>query len=388
MTAKNFTFAALMTAGTLLLCACGTKATPKAEAGSVRNPMEITPDDDLRKQIELKQPSWEEVDSTLRVAGRVEADATRLATISAPVTGRILEVKAVEGQNVRRGEVLATIYSTELPELQSDFLKAQLQRQAADRAVGRAKQLLQAGVIGSAELQRRESELYQAAAEVSGLRERLRILGLTDEALNALEKSRRLTSIMDIVASIDGTVLERKSTIGQIVQAAEPVFVVADLSQVWLVADVPEQSAGNLSIGKRVHAEIPALAGQKLAGRIAFVSATVNPETRTVTTRMSVPNANRRLKPSMLTTMTLVDGTERRLVIPADAVVRDGNNDSVFVRANQDTFVLKPVKLADEIAGVRVVEEGLTDAELIVTKGAFHLNNERRRLALGGEEGS
>ena len=388
MTAKNLLLAALMLTGTLMLSACGEKTTPKAEAGSVKNPMEITPDDALRKQLEVKEPSWEEVDSTLRVAGRVEADATRLATVSAPVTGRLLEVKAVEGQNVRRGEVLATVYSTELPELQSDFLKAQLQRQAAERAVLRAKQLLEAGVIGSAELQRRESELHQAAAELSGLRERLRILGLTEEALNALEKSRRLTSVMDIVASIDGTVLERKATIGQIVQAAEPVFVVADLSHVWLVADVPEQSAGNLSIGKTVHAEIPALGGQKLAGKITFVSATVNPETRTVTTRMNVPNANRRLKPSMLTTMTLVDGTSRRLVIPADAVVRDGNTDSVFVRANENTFVLKPVKLADEIAGLRVVEDGLTEGDRIVTKGAFHLNNERRRLALGGEEGS
>jgi cobalt-zinc-cadmium efflux system membrane fusion protein len=157
---------------------------------------------------------------------------------------------------------------------------------------------------------------------------------------------------------------------------------------VWLVADVPEQSAGNLSIGKTVHAEVPALPGHKLVGKITFVSATVNPETRTVTTRMNVPNSNRRLKPSMLTTMTLVDGTERRLVIPADAVVRDGNSDSVFVRANQNTFVLKAVKLADEIAGLRVVEEGLTEDDRIVTKGAFHLNNERRRLALGGEEGS
>jgi cobalt-zinc-cadmium efflux system membrane fusion protein len=377
-----------ITAGTLLLCACGEKTTPKAEAGGVKNPMEIAPDADLRKQLEVKQPSWEQVNSTLRVAGRVEADATRLATVSAPVTGRILEVKAVDGQNVKRGEVLATIYSPELPELQSNFLKAQLQRQGADRAVARAKQLLDAGVIGSAELQRRESESYQAAAEVSGLRERLRILGLTEEALNALEKSRRLTSVMEIAATIDGTVLERKATIGQIVQAAEPVFVVADLSHVWLVADVPEQSAGDLSIGKTVHAEVPALPGHKLVGKITFVSATVNPETRTVTTRMNVPNSNRRLKPSMLTTMTLVDGTERRLVIPADAVVRDGNSDSVFVRANQNTFVLKAVKLADEIAGLRVVEEGLTEDDRIVTKGAFHLNNERRRLALGGEEGS
>ncbi len=311
-----------------------------------------------------------------------------MARVSAPVTGRILELKVIEGQHVSKGEVLARIYSTELSSTQSDFLKAHSERQVAERAVGRAKQLLDAGVIGSAELQRREAELQQAAADLSAARERLRVLGMQDDGITTLQNSRALSSITDIVSSIDGIMLERKATIGQIVQAVEPVFVIADLSHVWLVADVPEQSAGNIEVGKLVRAEIPALPGHKITGKLSFVSAMVNPETRTVTTRMNLPNPTRVFKPAMLTTMTLIDGSEQRLVVPASAVVREGNEDCVFVQTAPNTYLLWPVNLGEDLGDKRVLLEGLRGNEKIVTEGAFHLNNERKRLALGGEEGS
>ncbi|HYI96268.1 MAG TPA: efflux RND transporter periplasmic adaptor subunit [Bryobacteraceae bacterium] len=372
----------------LVFSACGTKTTPKAEAAAIRNPMEITPGADLTKQIKIGQPQSELVSSTLRVAGRVEADGTRMARISAPVTGRILELKVIEGQHVSKGEVLARIYSTELSGAQSEFLKAHSERQVAERAVSRAKQLLDAGVIGSAELQRREAELQQATADLSAARERLRVLGMQDDGITTLQNSRTLSSITDIVSSIDGIMLERKATIGQIVQAVEPVFVIADLSHVWLVADVPEQSAGHIEVGKLVRAEIPALPGQKITGKLSFVSAMVNPETRTVTTRMNLPNPTRIFKPAMLTTMTLIDGSEQRLVVPASSVVREGNNDCVFVQTVPTTYLLRPVSLGEDLGDKRVVLEGVRAGEKIVTEGAFHLNNERKRLALGGEEGS
>lgn len=367
---------------------CGPKTTTKAEAGVIGNPLEISPSDDLKKQIKLGKPHVEAVSSTLRVAGRVEADGNRLARVSAPVTGRILEVKAIEGQHVRKGEVLATIYSTELSSAQSEFLKLSSQRQVAERAVSRARQLLDAGVIGSAELQRRESELQQASVDLSAAKERLHILGLQDDVISRLEVNRSLSSVTEIVSSIDGTVLERQATIGQIVQAVEPVFTIADLSHVWLVADVPEQSAGNIKVGKAVEAEVPALPGRRVTGRLSFVSAMVNPETRTVATRMNLPNPDRIFKPAMLTNITLIDGSEERLVVPASAVVREGNDDCVFIQTAPNTFLLRPVLLGDDLGEKRVLVEGLKEGETIVTEGAFHLNNERRRQALGGEEGA
>jgi cobalt-zinc-cadmium efflux system membrane fusion protein len=379
---------AIFLSAAALLSSCGTKTTPQAEAGVTHNPMEISPSADLKKQLRVGEPQREPVSSTLRVAGRVEANGNRMARVSAPVTGRILEVKAIEGQHVTKGEVLATVYSTELSSAQSEFLKASSLRQVSERAVSRAKQLLEAGVIGSAELQRREAELQQASADLSASRERLRVLGLQDDTIAKLQSNRLLSSVTEIVSSIDGIVLERKATIGQIVQAVEPVFTIADLSHVWLVADVPEQSAGNIKVGKTVQAEIPALPGRKITGTLSFVSATVNPETRTVATRMNLPNPDRIFKPAMLTTMTLIDGSEERLVVPAAAVVREGNDDCVFIQTAPNTYLLRPVVLGEDMGDKRVLIEGVNPGDKIVTEGAFHLNNERRRLALGGEEGA
>ena len=367
---------------------CGTKATPSAGAEPVRNPYEISPGPDLQKQIRVAKPKWEAVSGSLRVAGRVEADGTRMARVSAPVTGRIIEMSVVEGQHVEEGQVLATVYSTELSSAQSAFLKADTQRQVAERAVSRAKLLLNAGVIATAELQRREAELQQATTDVAAAREQLLVLGLSEENVKALQKGRAVNSVTHILATIPGIVLERKATVGQVVEAVEPVFWIADLSNVWLVADVPEQSAGAIKPGKEVEAEIPALPGRKIRGTLSFVSATVDPDTRTVRTRMDLPNPHRLFKPAMLTTMTLVDGSQRKLVVPTTAVVREGNGDYVFVASGQNTFTLRPVKLGEELGDIRVLLDGVPDGSEIVVEGAFHLNNERKRLALGSAEAS
>lgn len=370
-----------------LLCGCGKSVVPNAQAKPAVNPLEIRPRAELAAQIEVGEPRWQAVTGTLRVAGRVEADETRMARVSAPVTGRIVEMEVFEGQRVRRGQALATIYSTDLSVSQSAFLKASSQRQLAERAVGRARQLLEAGVIGEAELQRREAELQQATADLAASREQLSVLGMAAEAIEKLESGRIVNSTTHLLSTIDGMVLERKATIGQVVQAVETVFTIADLSNVWLVADVPEQSAGSIEIGKHVEAEIPALPGELVSGKLSFVSATVSPETRTVRVRMDLPNGKHRYKPAMLATITLLDGAQRQRVIPPAAVVREGNEDHVFVQTAPNSFLLRRVSLGEEFGDARVLVDGLREGEKLVTAGAFHLNNERKRLALESGEG-
>jgi cobalt-zinc-cadmium efflux system membrane fusion protein len=348
--------------------------------------MEVTVSGGLLGQVETGEPSWAEVAGALRVAARVEADETRLARVSAPVTGRIVELEAVEGQTVRRGDLIALIRSKELSDAQSDFLKAQSQRRLAERAVERAKHLLQADVIGEAELQRREAELVQTTAEVLSLRDQLRVLGTSEDELTRLEAARVVNSQSQVLATIDGTVLERRATIGQVVQAAEVVCVLADLSRVWLVADVPEQSSGSLHMGQPVEAEIPAIPGHIIHGKLSFVGATVNSDTRTVRVRIDLPNPNGKYKPAMLATMLLADRAQRQQVVPAAAVVREGNREHLFVRTAERTFQLRPVTLGGDYGPSRVLLSGLRPGETIVVKGAFHLNNERKRQALQGAE--
>jgi cobalt-zinc-cadmium efflux system membrane fusion protein len=382
----QFKWALVALPALVALSGCGSKSPETAEAApkAPRNALEITAPDSLYADLTIGTPKNTSVSGSLRVAGRVEADETRLARVSSPVTGRIIELEVVEGQTVKRGDLIAVIRSTNLADAQSSYLKAYSQRQLSQRAVERAKRLLDAGVIGEAELQRREAEQVQASADLSAARDQLRVLGMSDDAVAKLQASRTVNAVSQVLASSDGTVMERPVTLGQVVNAADTVCVLADLSNVWLVADVPEQTAGTLTAGKALEAEIAALPGEIIRSRLTFVSAIVNPETRTVRARTDLPNPARRFKPAMLATMTLQDLAETKLVIPDSAVVREGNDEFVFVRVSDKTFLLRKVTLGQQYGRVRVVTEGLREDETIVLDGAFHLNNERQRLALQG----
>jgi cobalt-zinc-cadmium efflux system membrane fusion protein len=328
------------------------------------------------------------VGTAVTVAAQVEVDETRVTRVGVPVMGRISKLSVREGQEVQRGQLLALVHSTGLSDAQLAFLKAVSQRQVAQRAVERAQVLLKADVIGSAELQRREAELSQASAELDAAHDQLTLLGMPPEAIATLEKTRNLNSMSRVVASMAGTVLDRKITLGQVIQPGDILCEIADLSQIWLVADVPERNAGHLAVGQEVEAEVAAFPGRTIRGRLAFVSATVNRTTHTVRVRMDLPNTDRKLKPAMIATMVLKDAAERRQVVPSPAVVREGNDDFIFIQRGTDTFVLRPVTLGGEYGGNRVVVDGVQPNDKIVVEGAFHLNNERRRRAVRSEEGA
>ncbi|MDD5613299.1 MAG: efflux RND transporter periplasmic adaptor subunit, partial [Gallionella sp.] len=293
-------------------------------------------------------------------------------------------IRAELGQRVRRGDILATLNSTELSAAQLTYLKALSQEGLQQRAVSRAKLLFEADVISAAELQKRESELLQAQAERLASNDQLRVLGMTEGDIRHLSDSRSVHSISSVISTQEGVVIERKVTQGEVVQPADALFTVADLSHVWLVAEIPEQQAALVKVGDTTEAEVSALAEQFTLGKLIFVSDTVKPETRTVTVRMDVENPERHLKPGMLASMLIRGAAQQRVVIPVVAVVREDNRDYVFVQLDAQRFQLRQVRLGQEHAGVVPVLEGLSEGERIVVEGAFHLNNERRRKELEG----
>lgn len=374
----------------LVLTSCSksnvSEAAPAAASKKSPDVLSVKMTDGLQSLVKTGEPQVAAMSGTIQVAGRVEANETRIARVSAPVSGRITDLDVVEGQNVKRNDLLAIVTSTQLSEAQASYLRADLSRRQAERAVDRAKRLLEADVIGSAELQRREAELVQANLDINAARDQLRLLGMPDASMEKLQATRTVNPSSHVQASIDGTVLQRSVTPGQMVQSAETVCVLADLSSVWLIADVPEQAAGSVSVGKIVEAEIPALPGVKIHGKLSFVSSTVNPETRTVRIRMDVPNPQRRYKPAMLATMTVKDLPEMKRVLPLSAIVREENKDFVFVQTGDKSFRLRAVTLEPGNEGFKVLVDGLAAGEKVALEGAFHLNTERKRQALGGTE--
>lgn len=373
------TLASILTA--VALAGCGDKP-PAPPAASQKDPFAIIAGPALAARIRLGEARESEVRETLRVPGRVEVDETRVARVGSPVTGRVSELEVREGDDVKRGQILATLTSTELSNTQLEFLKAYSHKLVADRAAARAKQLLDADVIGAAELQRRQADAVQAEADQNAAADRLKVLGMSERAVARLAETRRVDSTSHIVSSIAGTVIDRKVSPGQVVQPADTVYIVADLSEVWIVADVPETIAGSVRAGQTVEVEIPAIPDRRIRGVLSFVSVIVNPETRTVRVRMDVPNQEREYKPAMLATVVIQGPPQKKRVVPAAAVVRDENRDYVFVQTAPDAFALRQVTLGEEYDGVRVLAAGLRADDKIVVEGAFHLNNERRQRAL------
>ena len=389
---SHFSMAAV---GMLVLAftACGDKQNPaaskadakgaaKTAAAAPSDPLSVGLATDLAALVKLGPLPELEVAETLRIAGRLEVNGYKTARIGAPVTGRISDIRAVLGQAVRQGEMLAEINSQETIAAQLAFLKAHSAEQLNARTVERAELLLSADVIGSAELQRRQSELVVVRAEKRAAADQLRVQGISSKAIAQLEATGKLVVAVPIGATQAGTVIERKIAVGQVVQPADSLFVVSDLRSVWAIAEVPEQEADLVVRGQRVEIEIPAIGGEKRAGKIVYVADVVNPETRTVRVGVDLENPGKLLKPAMLATMFVERRVARRSVVPAAAVVRQNDADHVFLQTAPGIVRLTRVKLGPEKNGVRVLLEPLPAHQAVVLEGAFHLNNELQKRAL------
>ena len=321
---------------------------------------------------------------TLRVTGKIDFDEQRVARIGATVTGRVTEILATPGQAVKRGNVLARINSIELGQSQLAYLKARAADELARNAYGRALILYKENVIAKADLLRRESDAATSQAERRGMADQLRVLGMSADQIELLEKSGAVNSIAPVITSISGTVVERRIVQGQVVQPADALFTVADLSLVWVTAQVPEQEAYLLGLGQEMLIEVPALKNRNFKGRLIYVGELVSSDSRTVPARTSVDNADRQLKPGMMANMLIFGKPVDRPVIPASAVVREEGYDLVFVSESPTRFHLTLVKLGPESNGFRPVLSGLEPGTPIVTDQAYHLNNERKKRLSGG----
>jgi cobalt-zinc-cadmium efflux system membrane fusion protein len=374
-TFSKLTFIALLTS-LLLITGCK-KSQPSSATQAAQDPNLVMANESLLAQIKISEVSQSDVSDILRVAGQIDFDEQALTRIGASVTGRVTQINAQLGNEVKKGDTLALINSSELSNSQLAYLKARSEKEFHRRTVQRAKTLFEADVISAAELQRRESEYEVASAQTRAAQDQLRVLGVNLKAMEELATTGSIDSVASVMATIKGVVVERKVTTGQVVQPADVLFTVADLSRVWAVAQVPEQQVAQVKVGQSVRIEVPALQNEQLLGKLIYVGQTVNPETRTVLVRTELDNTSGRLKPSMLASMLIESTPKKQLVIPTSAVVREQDADYVFVQEKPGVFRLKPVRLTSEHNGQRVVLDGLSQGVKIVSDGAFHLNNHR-----------
>ncbi len=368
----------------LLLTGCDKASEEQAPKQSTaeRDINSITARPELEGRIEIGQPALIDLADKILVPSRVQVDEERTAQIGSYVTGRIIDMFVILGAYVKAGDRLARITSPDLTQAQLAYLRASSRVVLTQKASERARHLLAADVIPLAEVERRQSELEIAQAELSAAADQLRLFGMGDPELKELKKQGKILPWMDIKATREGYVIARNVMVGQVVQPSDPLFQVADLSHVWVVGDVPEQIAREVHLEQHVEIQVPALGAQLMDGVIIFVSDTINRLTRTVMTRVMVENPDRKLKPDMLANMHITDPQHKVLVVPESAIVRELNLDYVFVALGNNRFQRVPVELGPEVADLRPVIKGLTIDHRIVTAGAFHLDSERKLAEL------
>jgi cobalt-zinc-cadmium efflux system membrane fusion protein len=283
---------------------------------------------------------------------------------------------------VKQGQVLATVNSTELAQNQLDYIKALQQINLQAKAVDRAKVLLEADVISAAELQRREAELSGAKADLVAARNQLLVLGMSNASISKLSHSAQMDTFSHVTARLAGTVISRKINVGQVVQPADELFVVADLSRVMAVAEVPERQIDLIEVGQEVDIEVPALNDKPIKGKLIYVADVVNPQTRTVTVRSEIKNFDHEIKPEMLVSMLVQSKPVSRLSVPVQAIVRENDKDHVFIQIAPNKYRLREVVIGDDFQGMVAVLNGIEADEIVVSEGAFHVNNERKRKEL------
>src|SRR4030088_1637492 len=323
--------------------------------------------------------------------GKVAVDEDRSTPVFSPYAGRVTKLLARPGDRVVQGQPLFVIEAADTVQAQNDFIaamtglnKARSGLDLAQLQHKRAKDLLEGKTVTLKDYQQAEATLIQAQNDLrstqtalEAARNKLRILGFTEEAVSAFQEKGRINPETTIFSPINGTVVQRKIGPGQYVNsgASDPVFVIGDLSTVWLTAFVRETDASNVSVGQEVAFNVLALQGRPLTARINYVSAAIDPATRRLLVRATIDNKDGRLKPEMFANVTIYSpGDHPAVGVPKQALIYEGDQVRVWVAHEDKSIELRQIKTGLANGDLVEVDGNLKPGEQIVTKGSLFID--------------
>lgn len=329
--------------------------------------------------------------------GRIAINEDTTTPVFSPYSGRVSRLIAKPGERVERGAPLFAIEASEFVQGHNDLItavagveKAKSKLVLAQAAEKRQRELL--AIRGGAlkDFEQAQSDLVQAqgdlrAADIAlaAVRNRLRILGRSDEEIADLEKRDRVGAETIVSAPIGGTVIQRKVGLGQYINAGanDPVYTIGDLSTVWLVANVRESDAPRMRVGAPVQVTVLAFPGQVFNAKLSYVAPALDPNTRRLPVRAEIANPNLKLKPEMFASFRIISGDDRSMpAVPVDAIVYEGANARVWVaRPDSKTVVSRAIVVGDTSNGMVEVKKGLDVGETVVTSGTLFIDRAARR---------
>lgn len=338
--------------GALALCGCHSNETA---------PQTATP---RQQVVETATVHRQNVASQLVLPARVMAVPTQMVHIYPLISGRVLSLKILPGQEVQKGESIGTLQSSDAAQARSDFEKAKIEADRADLQLNRAKELLAHEVMAQRDYDDLKAVDDADHAELERARQALHMLGFNENDTS---------DVVPIRAPISGVVLDVGTGPGELQRSldnATAIATIADIDSVWLLGDLYPRDQSSVRVGQTASITVNGYPGMELHGRIDNISDAVDPTSLTLKVRVVLPNPGHKLKPSMYATMTVTGAQRDVIVVPATAVIQNGHDTFVFVQTAPGKYQRRNVTLGNTAAASDEVVQGLNDGDQVVSTGA------------------
>lgn len=318
----------------------------------------------------------------LRAMGKVLAPPAQTAVVGHALPCRVAEIHAKLGDWVQEGQTLLVLECQQVAEAKTEFFKAFAARGLAKVNLEREQRLLESGIGVKKGLVAAEAEGKMAEANLEAAEKRLHVLGFSEERVKQIAHSHEVHANVALVAPIAGRIVASKAIRGGIVDEATDILTIIDPRSLCVDAELYEKDLAKVKIGQKVEIAVPAYPGQLFHGKVTYIADVVNDETRTITVRAEVPNADLRLKPGMFAQVgILLNGDEPMVLVPSTAVLEEGRRKIVFVKQG-DAFVRREVRTSVIEGDCLQILQGLAVGEEIVVQGNHQLKSELQRELL------
>jgi membrane fusion protein, heavy metal efflux system len=324
----------------------------------------VAPDAKGVQTIQVKSTAIPEY---LELPAHIEADPTLVVHVFTPAGGRITEMKVRPWDRVEKGQTLAVLDSSELARAVADYHKALVDNEVKQKQMARAQDLLEHHAIAERDYQQAQGDAQMAQAELEAAREAIRVFGMDpDHAKTELR----------VVAPRSGVVLDVGAAPGEFSKSLDaplPLCTVADISTVWALGDIYEKDLRDVKSGQEADVALNAYPDQHWTGRVSVVSDAVDPTTRTLRVRVVLPNPRGQLKPAMFGRVRILRSSSQGILVPAAAVIREGNDAYIFVAKGNGKYERRSVKLGRSTETSLEISSGVTPGETVVSEGALLL---------------
>ncbi len=325
--------------------------------------------------IKVEELAAQEISEQLIVTATIRPNQDRITHVAPRVSGRIVKVQANLGDRVKAGQTLAVLDSIDVGEAHSSYLQAKTQLAVAKADFERAEKLHGDQIIAQKDHLRAHAEYEKAKASFAAAGDKLRMLGVGTTPAD----DGRAVSTFPLTTPFAGTVIEKHAILGELAQPDKLIFTVADLSTLWIEANLFEKDLGRVKTGAEAVVTVDAYPGESFQGKLTYIAAVVDKESRTVQARVEVANPGRRLKPEMFATASIhtngtfgVAGKAKALLLPQEAVVLMQGQPTAFVEEHGG-FEPRAVELGEKLRDRVVIKNGLQAGERVVIAGTYAL---------------